>query len=46
MSNEPRRSLPGVYRWAVPAALGLMVLILFGIVVAVLAAAVGLWPVH
>ena len=45
-SEGPRRSLPGIYRWLIPAALGLMLIVLFGIVVAVLAAAIGLWPVH
>ena len=46
MTKPPRRSiLAGVYKWLIPTVLGLMLFVLFAIVVAVLAAAFGVWPV-
>lgn len=45
MSSGPRPPhMTGLYRWLIPAALGLLLLLLFAIVVAVLAAAFGIWP--
>jgi hypothetical protein len=44
-SGPSRRAPSGPYRWAIALVLGILVVALFAIVVAVLAAAFGLWPV-
>ncbi len=44
--NPSRRSPTGLYDWLMPLVLGLLTLALAAIVVAIIAAAVGLWPIH
>ena len=42
---DPRRRPPShLYQWLIPAVLGLLTLILLAILLAIIAAAVGLWP--
>ena len=40
-----RRSPSGVYDWIIPVVLGVLALILLAIVIAIIAAVTGLWPI-
>ena len=42
---SPRRSPGGLYDWLIPVVLGLLALVLLTIVIAIIAAAIGLWPI-
>ncbi len=40
-----RRSPGGLYNWLIPIVLGLLALVLLAIVIAIIAAVTGLWPI-
>jgi len=40
-----RRSPRGIYNWLIPVVLGLLALALLAIIIAIIAAVTGLWPI-